>query len=162
MYTLGPRRWYSYSLIYIIIWVPTNEVLSIHDFPLICRLKNFFSEIFWWLSGSRIWCCHCRGVGSIPGLGTSTCLVHGQKNFFSDAQILGRLCRESGGSWSTRPPTTSPHHISAIKIAGAITDGVPSKRGAGLSLSGPWDTQSGCTPLTAHLARSSLPLPFSN
>lgn len=44
MYTLGPRRWYSYSLIYIIIWAPTNEVLSIHDFPLICRLKKIF---FW-------------------------------------------------------------------------------------------------------------------
>ena len=28
----------------------------------------------------RIWCCHCCGMGSIPGPGTSACCRHGQKN----------------------------------------------------------------------------------
>jgi len=41
-----------------------------------------------WLSGLRIWCCHCCGLGSwygtglIPVLGTSTCHGHGQKSTF--------------------------------------------------------------------------------
>ena len=40
----------------------------------------------WWLSGLRIWHCHCSslgyccGVGLIPGLRTSTCCEHGQIN----------------------------------------------------------------------------------
>ena len=33
----------------------------------------------WWLNGLGIWCCHCRGVGLIPGLGTSTCHTRNQK-----------------------------------------------------------------------------------
>ena len=36
-----------------------------------------------WCSGLRIWycCCssHCCGTGSVPDLGTSTCLEHGKK-----------------------------------------------------------------------------------
>ena len=33
----------------------------------------------WWLSVLRIWHCHCSGLGSVPGLGTSTCHRHNQK-----------------------------------------------------------------------------------
>ena len=36
-------------------------------------LKNLIYGVLWWLSRLTIQCCHCYGVGSIPGLGTSTC-----------------------------------------------------------------------------------------
>ena len=32
-----------------------------------------------WLSGLRIQCCHCNGLGLIPGLATSTCHQSNQK-----------------------------------------------------------------------------------
>ena len=35
-----------------------------------------------WLVGSRIWCCHCCGVGhcySVTGPGTPLCCGHGKK-----------------------------------------------------------------------------------
>ena len=35
--------------------------------------------VSWWLSGLRIWHCHCYGTDSIPGLGTSAWLWCGQK-----------------------------------------------------------------------------------
>ena len=47
------------------------------------RKKVFKSKqdlgIPWWLSGLRIQCCHCYGIGSIPGLGTFAWCGHGQK-----------------------------------------------------------------------------------
>ena len=33
----------------------------------------------WWLSRLRIWHCHCCGLGSIPGPGTSACWGNSQK-----------------------------------------------------------------------------------
>lgn len=114
--TLGPSRGCSHSLIHIIVWAPTREVLNICDFPPISR---FF------------------------------------KKYFSDVQMLERLCQESDGFWSTLPPTTSPHHISTSLRAGAITDEIPSSTGTGLPLPGHWDTQSESSQLTAYLARSS-------
>ena len=42
-------------------------------------------RVCWWLSGLRIHCCHCCGLGccydahSVPGLETSVCSGHSQK-----------------------------------------------------------------------------------
>ena len=47
--------------------------------------NNYTEGVPWWPSGLRIWYCHCCdsgqccGVGSIPGLGVSTCLRYSQK-----------------------------------------------------------------------------------
>ena len=41
------------------------------------QTKNSFA-VPWWLSGLRVWC-HCCGMGSFPGLGTSVCYRCGQK-----------------------------------------------------------------------------------
>ena len=47
--------------------------------------KNVITGVFLWLSRLRMQCYHfcssdrCCGVGLIPGLGTSTCCWHGQK-----------------------------------------------------------------------------------
>ena len=35
-----------------------------------------------WLSGLRIQCSHCCDVGSVPGLGTSSCPRHSQKYIY--------------------------------------------------------------------------------
>ena len=36
-------------------------------------------RVFWWCSGLRIQHCHCCGLGSIPGLGSTTCHRHSQE-----------------------------------------------------------------------------------
>ena len=43
-------------------------------------LKELTVEVPLWCSMLRIPCCHYSGSGSIPGLGTSTCHGHNQKN----------------------------------------------------------------------------------
>ena len=43
-------------------------------------LKRKHRGVLWWLSGLRIWHCHCCGWGSVLGPGTSVCCVHGPKN----------------------------------------------------------------------------------
>ena len=47
--------------------------------------------VLWWLSGLRIWCCHCHGLSQIPGLGTFAWGRHGQKK--RSGGILISCCR---------------------------------------------------------------------
>ena len=42
-------------------------------------VKNYYKGIPHWLSELRIWCCHCFGVGSVPGPETSACRRHHKK-----------------------------------------------------------------------------------
>ena len=51
---------------------------SSNAFSIILIMK-YNSGVPWWLSGLRIWHCHCCGSGSIPGQGTSSCLRCGKK-----------------------------------------------------------------------------------
>ena len=49
------------------------------SFPLGQYFKTLVLGVPWWLSGLGIWCCHCCGVGSVPGFETSTCYRGGKK-----------------------------------------------------------------------------------
>ena len=42
-------------------------------------LNRVFLGVPWWLSGLRIQDCHCSGIGSVPGQGTSMCRGHSKK-----------------------------------------------------------------------------------
>ena len=55
---------------------PTNVSYK-NLFPLLA--KKHTAGVLWWPSSYRIWCCHCRGAGLIPGPGTSTCHGYSQK-----------------------------------------------------------------------------------
>ena len=71
------------------------QTLCLYPLSNLFLSKIHFSGIPWWFSGLN-WHCHCSGlggywgVGSIPGLGTSTSCGHGKKkkkkkkNHFSD------------------------------------------------------------------------------
>ena len=80
-------------------WHPDSWQWCSDTFPLSC-VRLFLSVslgcfikykmpglgVTWWPSGLGIQHCHCygwghcHGIGSVPGLGTSTCCGHGQKN----------------------------------------------------------------------------------
>ena len=58
----------------ILIYCPWNP----HSIPIsVSPTKNSHAGVPWWLSGLRIWCCHCCGYG--PGI--STCCGYSQKIF---------------------------------------------------------------------------------
>ena len=43
------------------------------------RTREIHFRNFLWYNGLRIRCCHCCGIGLIPGPGTSTCCRHSPK-----------------------------------------------------------------------------------
>ena len=57
-------------------------------------------------SGLRIWCCHCWGVGSIPGRGTSTChkctKPKPKPNNKSPGAVASPGGEEGGGPWRSQ------------------------------------------------------------
>ena len=64
-----------------------NDFQKAENFHIaVSHCKNRNQGILLWCSALRNLCCHCShwggcsGAGSVPGLGTSTCHGHGQKN----------------------------------------------------------------------------------
>ena len=42
-------------------------------------IKNIRTGVLWWLSGLRIWHCHCCGSGLIPDPGSCSCTAKRKK-----------------------------------------------------------------------------------
>ena len=51
--------------------VVNKRLFSPQPFHSASHIRN--TNVPWWLSGLRIWRCHCCGSGSIPGSGTAMC-----------------------------------------------------------------------------------------
>ena len=55
--------------------------LTWHCKSTILQLKNSYIYAPWWLSGLRMWWCHCCGSGLIPGPGISACHRHSPNKY---------------------------------------------------------------------------------
>ena len=81
----------------------------------------------WWLSGLRIWCCYCCGLGSVPGSGISACCRCSQnppnKNKKQthpvDGKLGDRMVSEFLGRdfWSLSPTLSSDKSMKSLSLS---------------------------------------------